>query len=1141
MAETAGALEHRLTTATRAGFRGRLLDRGLARGLIWNSGKLPAGSPTFIPTLTEDLLDYAHTIIAMAVRLRGLDPNAAILERAFLVAAEAIEAAIHRGEGGQHAGFHRVSAAVAFHLARYSARAYSILPIEIEENNLAPTERALVQLLRRQLDAMHQLVASWLLDDQHTDDAIASRIETDAEFDESDAIHSMLTTAFMKGLALFDHAIVTGSNDSANAARAQLLGTASEASALNSVSHWWTATLAAQLVDELWRLSLHQRIAPLHPTDDDAASWATFRRSYIQRLRARQRAAIELWPSQLTAAQRSLDLADDLVVALPTSAGKTRIAELCILRTLAADRRVVYVTPLRALSAQIERDLGEVFRPLGVSVSTLYGSAGVEMEDAEALRTSQIVVSTPEKLDFALRNDSSIIDTVGLVVLDEGHMLGPNEREVRYEALVQRLLRRGDATDRRIVCLSALFPTPAEMQDLTAWLRQDDPGDPIHSTWRPTRQRFGVLRWTGDAARLDIKVEQESPYVERFVEAYAPPADSRRSRAFPATKNELTLAAAWQFVAQGKEVLVYCAIRASVETLGKEILKALKHKVLTPLRENNERIEDAIATGIEWLGADHPAVQCLRYGVALHHGGLPRQYLAEVERLMRSGDCPLVIASPTLAQGLNLSASVLLVPSIWRKAEIIPPAEFANVAGRAGRAFVDVEGLVVHVVWEKPAYSVKNWEELVSKAKAPLITSGILELTLRLFRRLAAVAGVEIAELIDHVTGQDSAWDFTEIESDPQVTAADWDRDVASLDSAVLALLDADAETDDLADALDVVLEKSLFARQLEQHEEASQTLIRRFVAARASSIWRRTNVSQRKGYHAAGVGFSAGQFLDANLSELVKSLLLIEASVTANVPDVVAGATLEFAERVLHVAPFRPPKGLPDKWKEALNAWMRGEASAKVIGACGDEGVDVLQEAFTYRLPWAMEAVRVHALAMGVSDATELTGVAALAAESGTPNRSVTVLLRAGLNSREAAIAAVESTGGTFDDRPKMLAWLSDEDVREMSALQNWPTASSRHAWLKFLAEENSGERREWSWDSEGVKVSWTDAAPKSGTPLIIEPSVGPQSALVLSPNFERLGTFKGSLKRHRRQIVRVTAGSNASSTVDIEYFGPF
>lgn len=62
---------------------------------------------------------------------------------------------------------------------------------------------------------------------------------------------------------------------------------------------------------------------------------------------------------------------------MPTSAGKTRIEELCILRALAAGRRVVYVTPLRALSAQVEWTLGKTFRALGYSVSSLYGASGV--------------------------------------------------------------------------------------------------------------------------------------------------------------------------------------------------------------------------------------------------------------------------------------------------------------------------------------------------------------------------------------------------------------------------------------------------------------------------------------------------------------------------------------------------------------------------------------------------------------------------------------------------------------------------------------------------------------------------------------------------------------------------------------------
>ena len=129
----------------------------------------------------------------------------------------------------------------------------------------------------------------------------------------------------------------------------------------------------------------------------------------------------------------------DLVVALPTSAGKTRIAELCILACLAQGRRAVYVTR-SGPSAQTERVLERTFAPLGADVSSLYGSMGVSDVDEDALRTSQIVVATPEKLDFALRSDPRVLDDVGLVVLDEGHMIGPSDREVRYEAQVQRLL-----------------------------------------------------------------------------------------------------------------------------------------------------------------------------------------------------------------------------------------------------------------------------------------------------------------------------------------------------------------------------------------------------------------------------------------------------------------------------------------------------------------------------------------------------------------------------------------------------------------------------------------------------------------------------------------------------------------------------
>ena len=184
---------------------------------------------------------------------------------------------------------------------------------------------------------------------------------------------------------------------------------------------------------------------------------------------------------------------------------------------------MVFVTPLRALSAQTETTLQRTFGPLGKTISALYGSIGVSGFDEDAIRERDIVVATPEKLDFALRNDPSLLDDVGLLVFDEGHMIGLNEREVRYEVQIQRLLRRPDAHERRIVCLSAILPDGDQLDDFAAWLRRDHPGGLIKNDWRPTRLRFGEVVWTSPTARLNLRVGDERPWVQRFLTGAAPP------------------------------------------------------------------------------------------------------------------------------------------------------------------------------------------------------------------------------------------------------------------------------------------------------------------------------------------------------------------------------------------------------------------------------------------------------------------------------------------------------------------------------------------------------------------------------------------------------------------------------------------
>ena len=120
-------------------------------------------------------------------------------------------------------------------------------------------------------------------------------------------------------------------------------------------------------------------------------------------------------------------------------------------------------------------------------------------------------MATPEKLDFALRNEPSLLDDVGLVVLDEGHMIGLGEREVRYEIQIQKLLRREDADTRRIVCLSAILPDGDKLDDFVGWLTEDHADGLIQKDWRPTGLRFGEIEWRGEYARLELAVGDERP------------------------------------------------------------------------------------------------------------------------------------------------------------------------------------------------------------------------------------------------------------------------------------------------------------------------------------------------------------------------------------------------------------------------------------------------------------------------------------------------------------------------------------------------------------------------------------------------------------------------------------------------------
>ena len=1154
MAQNPEAISATLATLIQPQARGRLLAQGLARGMVWRDGIVPDGAPDFSPALTRDLLDFGYGILALALELRDANRERAATaqfetDEAFRVAAEAIESAVRRGDpldGDQ--GRHLVISAAAFHLAGYAARSFSMLPSAVLNKNLASPERALACLLRRDLGLMREQVLVWHSDAAHSDDAIAGRLlNADDEFGPEDAAVLGLTTSYYRGLGMADTALLFGSEPSFDAALTAIQQIVAAAATVGNIPLWWVATLTAHLIRDLWNQSLFVRL-PSGPGLSER--WNTLRRDFIAQLSTRKPPHIELWPSQLTATARAVDPNDDLVIALPTSAGKTRIAELCILRALADYRRVIYVTPLRALSAQVERVLAKTFVPLGATVTSLYGASGATMADTQTLASASIVVATPEKLDFALRQDANVLNDIGLIVFDEGHMIGVGSREIRYEVLIQRLLRRGDAADRRIVCLSAMFnPEDPYFKDFADWLRSDAQGQPINVQWRPTRQRLATLDWNehSGAGRLAF-LDDEKPFVPRFVEQSPP--QKKRKKPFPVDDLEFCICAANAFSRDGHTVLVYSPQKSQIEPMAREFRHMRDQGYLTNVKAPEaEHLRVAQAIGREWLGSDHAAVEALEIGVGTHHGALPRPFLNEVEKLLDARRLSIVVASPTLAQGIDLACSVLIFRSLKRYERggwsPIDAAEFSNVVGRAGRAFVDLDGISVMPSFDAARRTQDHavFTKLIKDSKGQRLLSGLATLVWHIGYYIEHRLGMRHEALLEYVVNQRDLWADARLAATQTATEEDDEEDllekhISDLDVALLSLIEP-LETDvaQLATMLDEALKDSLWKKTLAREDEVTGNIERELLKSRAEWLWNSSTPEQRRACFFSGLGRKPGHFLYDQLDGLVNILCGFQNAIAAEDPDAAGNAAVALYTEIMK-EPFFSVRKVPEGWEDVLRHWIKGTAFSRILH--GRKARDAhraqvfIQDGIVFRLVWAAEAVRVQAVATGHARAGEMGDGPAFALTYGVPSIPAALLCQMGYSSRVGAVWLVGKLGGGFADMHGLRMWLALHDA-SLSDPDFWETEDMQTLWMHTSSPVTAEYPRAWSHSVHSVNVVWRTSPPSPGSQVRIVP--GPNhKGTVCSTDLTPLGEAQFTFDPHGAAIdARVVR----DGTIRVAYFG--
>ena len=457
--------------------------------------------------------------------------------------------------------------------------------------------------------------------------------------------------------------------------------------------------------------------------------------------------------------------------------------------------------------------------------------------------------------------------------------------------------------------------------------------------WRPTRLRFGEVLWSNGRARLQLRVGNERPFVPTFFREKQPPR-GRRKAPFPRDQRELVIATAWRMLDDGQSVLIYCPERRSIKPYADAIIDLASKGCIGPaLNQDDRLLADALTIGREWLGDGHPILGCLKLGVAIHHGALPTPFRKEMERLLRDGVLKVTVSSPTLAQGLNLTATTIIMHAIEHyrdgKRQMIEASDFKNVVGRAGRAFVDVEGLVLFPIFDRQVTLRRKWDKLIENTACHEMESGLLRLVIVLLTRLNDALGKPRPdEFLDYVLNNAAAWEFPTIaqekEGDSKQAASQWHRYLAVLDTALLSLIgEEELSIEDLSVRLDELLSSSLWQRQVARHQESAQALLRATLEGRAKVIWAQSSNSQRRGYFLAGVGLASGQALDALAAEVNPLLVEANGAILARDRDRALGAILRLATRLFAIEPFVPDP-FPEEWRFVLELWLKGELIAR-------------------------------------------------------------------------------------------------------------------------------------------------------------------------------------------------------------------
>ncbi|MEM5833401.1 MAG: DEAD/DEAH box helicase [Candidatus Aenigmatarchaeota archaeon] len=384
------------------------------------------------------------------------------------------------------------------------------------------------------------------------------------------------------------------------------------------------------------------------------------------------------------------------IISAPTNSGKTLLTILSIAKELEKNNKVVYCVPLVALANEKFEEFKNIFKNYKVAISVGdYDSAD------DFLIYYDIIITTYEKLDSLIRHEANWISQVGLIIIDEIHLLNDFHRGPTLEFLIMKIKKI--IPNIKIIGLSA---TIKNVEEIANWLNINF----YKTDFRPVNLYEGVLLNNYIYLNNYKKIKLKENGIEGLIKT---------------------------LLDKDKQTLIFCSTRKEAENLAKKLSEITKKYVREDLTHFSKEILSALEVPTEQC---RKLSELLKNGIAFHHAGLVYKQRKIIEDLFRNKKIRVLVSTTTLSMGLNLPSFCVLIANYQRfesgKKEFISNIEYKQMVGRAGRVPYDKFGIGLLFAKTKAEakmlfkrYIFGDLEEIVSKiGNEVILRSQILSL-----------------------------------------------------------------------------------------------------------------------------------------------------------------------------------------------------------------------------------------------------------------------------------------------------------------------------------------------------------------------------------------------------------------------------